>query len=98
MRIIHIVGLSNSGKTTFINTLIPELSRFGNVGVIKHLGDHKYSLEDGKDTTGFFRAGAQVSVGIDSDKSIIALRTNSLDAVLRLLLQQNTDFVIIEGF
>jgi GTPase SAR1 family protein len=38
MKIIQIVGTSNSGKTTFIKNLIPELKKLGTVAVIKHLG------------------------------------------------------------
>jgi len=48
MKIIQIVGRSNSGKTTFIRKLIPELKKIGKVGVIKHLGDHDFVLETEK--------------------------------------------------
>jgi molybdopterin-guanine dinucleotide biosynthesis protein MobB len=34
MKIIQVVGRSNSGKTTFIRKLIPELKKIGPVGVI----------------------------------------------------------------
>ena len=98
MKLIQIVGRSNSGKTTFIKDLIPALKKRGNVAVIKHLGDHEYILEKEKDTTGFFDAGADISVGIDADKAIVALRTNALDKMLHLLADQNMDFVVIEGF
>jgi molybdopterin-guanine dinucleotide biosynthesis protein MobB len=98
MKIIQITGLSNTGKTTFITNLIPELNRLGRVAVIKHLGDHEYLLEKGKDTTGFYEAGAEISAGIDSDKSVIALRDNSLDTILALFRIQGMDYVIIEGF
>jgi molybdopterin-guanine dinucleotide biosynthesis protein MobB len=98
MKIIQVVGLANSGKTTFIKKLIPALNGLGRVGVIKHLGDHEFTLEEGKDTTGFFEAGAHISVGIDADKSIVTLRCNSLDVSLLLLHQQDIDFAIIEGF
>ena len=98
MRIIHVAGRSNSGKTTFIKNLIPELNKLGHVGVIKHLGDHEYILEEGKDTTGFFDAGAQISIGVDISKSVIAMRKNSLDEMLLFLFQQGMDFAIIEGF
>jgi len=98
MRILHIVGSSNSGKTTFIKNLIPELKKIGNVAVIKHLGDHPFKIEEGKDTTVFFNAGADISVGIDSHKSVVALRKNSLDEVLCMLFDQDIDFAIIEGF
>ena len=60
MRIIQIVGNSNSGKTTFIKNLIPpELKKKGTVAVIKHLGDHTYNIGEGKDTTVFFHTTVQ---------------------------------------
>ena len=98
MKIIQVVGNSNSGKTTFIKNLIPELKKKGKVAVIKHLGDHSYNIEKGKDTTVFFDAGADLSVGIDSKKAVIAIRKNTLDDILRMLLDQGMDFAIIEGF
>ena len=98
MKIIQVVGYSNSGKTTFIKNMIPELKKKGNVAVVKHLGDHTYTNEEGKDTTVFFNAGADISVGIDSDKAVAAIRKNTLDDVLGMLLDQHMDFAIIEGF
>ena len=98
MKIIQIAGRSNSGKTTFIKNLIPELRKRGKVAVIKHLGDHTYEIEEGKDTTVFFEAGADISVGIDSQKSVAVIRQNTLDKVLCMLLDQGMDFTIIEGF
>jgi molybdopterin-guanine dinucleotide biosynthesis protein MobB len=98
MKIIQIVGSSNSGKTTFIKNLIPELKKKGNVAVIKHLGDHTYNIEEGKDTTVFFDAGSDMSVGIDSHKVVAVMRKNTLNDVLGMLLDQGMDFAIIEGF
>ena len=98
MKIIQVVGRSNSGKTTFIKQLIPKLRILGRVAVIKHLGDHEFELETGKDTTGFFEACADISVGIDEHKSVIAIRNNSLESALKLLFEQGIDFTIIEGF
>lgn len=98
MKIIQVTGRSNTGKTTFIKQLIPVLKRKGRVAVIKHLGDHEYLLEKGKDTTGFFDAGAEVSAGIDGHKSVVTLQNNSLDAMLALLKTQGMDYCIVEGF
>jgi molybdopterin-guanine dinucleotide biosynthesis protein MobB len=98
MKIIQVTGRSNTGKTTFIKMLLPVLNKKGRVAVIKHLGDHNYRLDEGKDTTGFFLAGADISAGIDADKAVVALRNNSLDTMLALLKSQSMDFVIIEGF
>lgn len=98
MKIIQVVGRSNSGKTTFIKQLIPKLKMLGRVAVIKHLGDHEYVLENGKDTTGFFEVGADIAVGIDADKSVVAIRNNSLESNLRILFDQGINFAVIEGF
>jgi molybdopterin-guanine dinucleotide biosynthesis protein MobB len=98
MKIIQIVGKSNSGKTTFIKNLIPELKKRGNVAVIKHLGDHTFNIAKGKDTTVFFDAGADISIGIDTDKAVAMIQKNTLDEVLYMLLDQGMDFTIIEGY
>ena len=98
MKLIQVVGRSNAGKTTFIKDLIPVLKRRGDVAVVKHLGDHEYILEKDKDTTGFFDAGADIAAGIDAEKAVVALHTNALDRILRLLADQGMDFVVIEGF
>jgi molybdopterin-guanine dinucleotide biosynthesis protein MobB len=98
MKIIQIVGRSNSGKTTFIKHLVPELKKKGTVAVIKHLGDHDYQLQQGKDTTVFFDAGAEIAIGIDSYKSVAAIRNNTLESMLALLVNQEIDYVVIEGF
>jgi molybdopterin-guanine dinucleotide biosynthesis protein MobB len=98
MKIIQVVGRSNSGKTTFIRNLIPELKKIGTVAVIKHLGDHDYKLEEGKDTTHFFDASAEVAIGIDAGKSVVVIRNNSLESMLDLLLNQGIEFAVIEGF
>jgi molybdopterin-guanine dinucleotide biosynthesis protein MobB len=98
MKIIQIVGKSNSGKTTFIKCLIPELKKTGSVAVIKHLGHHIFNIEEGKDTSVFFESGADISVGIDDQKSVAITRKNTLDEALLTLHDQDVDFVIIEGF
>ncbi|HNX17783.1 MAG TPA: molybdopterin-guanine dinucleotide biosynthesis protein B [Methanoregula sp.] len=98
MKIIQVSGRANTGKTTFIRKLIPLLKSRGRVGVIKHLGDHEFLLEEGKDTTLFFDDGADVSVGIDSTKSVIAIHTDNLDNILHFLKNDGVDFAVIEGF
>jgi molybdopterin-guanine dinucleotide biosynthesis protein MobB len=98
MKIIQVVGRSNSGKTTFICHLVPALKARGCVAVIKHLADHDFGLEAGRDTTCFFDAGADISIGIDRQKAVIATRNNDLDSILAHLAAENLDFVVIEGF
>jgi molybdopterin-guanine dinucleotide biosynthesis protein MobB len=98
MKIVHIVGRSNTGKTTFIKQVIPELERKGRVAVVKHLGDHRYNLQKGKDTTEFFDSGATMSIGIDYEKSVAAIRTTALDDILQFLFLEGIEYTIIEGF
>ena len=98
MKIIQVVGKSNSGKTSFIKKLIPELEKKGRVAVIKHLGDHEFNLEKEKDTTQFFDAGATISFGVDNKKSVGAKRTTRLEDLLFLLNTQGIEYTVIEGF
>ena len=98
MRIIQVAGRSNSGKTTFIRKLIPELKKIGPVGVIKHLGEHEYLMECGKDTTLFYEAGADISTGIDAKKSVSVVQSTDLDVILYHYAEIGILFTIIEGF
>ena len=98
MKIIQIVGLANSGKRVSSNNSYPHSAGKGDVAVVKHLGDHEFYLEDGKDTTGFFDASTQISVGMDEHKSVVTIRKNALEDILLLLSHQGMDFVVIEGF
>jgi len=98
MKIIQVSGRSNSGKTTFIRKLIPELKKIGPVGVIKHLGDHEFHLDEGKDTTLFYEAGADISTGIDAHKTVSALHTTNLDKILDYYVVTGIHFAVIEGY
>ncbi|WAC05650.1 MAG: molybdopterin-guanine dinucleotide biosynthesis protein B [Methanoregula sp.] len=98
MRIIQVVGRSNSGKTSFIKKLVPELEKMGRVAVVKHLGDHEFGLEKKKDTTQFFEAGATISFGVDNKKSVGTFRINRLNDLLFLFSQQGIEYAVIEGF
>jgi molybdopterin-guanine dinucleotide biosynthesis protein MobB len=98
VKIIHIVGTSGSGKTTFIRDLIPVLETIGLVGVVKHIGHHTMTLEEGKDTTRFFEAGASISAGIDSEKTMIVVKETSLEETLVWLCDAGIQFAVIEGF
>src|SRR5215469_14784472 len=57
------VGHSNSGKTTLVERLIPELTRRGlRVATIKH-AHHKVQLDtEGKDSWRYKNAGASLSM------------------------------------
>lgn len=98
MRIIQIVGSSNSGKTTFIEALVPALKEHGSVAAVKHLAHDRYAIEEGKDTTRYAGAGTAFSVGIDDEKAVIIRDTPELTRVLDELCDAGIEYCIIEGF
>lgn len=98
MRIVQVIGRSNSGKTTFIRNVIRLLIRDRSVATIKHLGHHPFRLDEGKDTTLFFETGITASLGVDDEKIMIALREPTLSSALTTLADREIDITIIEGF
>lgn len=99
--IVAIVGKSNSGKTTLIEKLLPELNKRGyRVATIKH---HTHALEidtPGKDSWRHKQAGAQTTFistphaigmvhSVDSDMTPDEIRDRFIDDV---------DLVLAEGF
>ena len=102
--IVSIVGRSNSGKTTLIEKLIPELNRRGyRVGTIKHHFHSEAALDidrEGKDSWRHKKAGA-VSVVLSSAKQVALIRDVqgeiSLDEAVEKLLG-DVDLVLTEGF
>jgi len=98
MKVIPVTGVSGSGKTTFIRSLIPLLARFGPVGTVKHTGHHSMLLPKGKDTTVMFEAGALVVAGIDQEKTLVTLRSTSLTDALDFLAGQGIAVAVIEGY
>ena len=98
MKVIPVTGLSGSGKTTFIRSLIPVLARIGPVGTVKHTGHHSMELPKDKDTTVMFGAGAVAVVGIDAEKTLITLGRTSLADALDLLASKGVAIAVVEGY
>jgi molybdopterin-guanine dinucleotide biosynthesis protein B len=99
MRIIAVVGLSESGKTLLLTGLIGELKRRGlRVFAVKHC-PHGFSLDpEGKDTWKYARSGAE-GVAMVSAEEWAVLRKEE-DADLRTLagrLFPGADVVLVEG-
>lgn len=82
----------------FIRALCPRLKEMGVVATVKHLGHHTFELEKGKDTTLHFETGIPVAVGIDGEKTVVTLRTTSLEEILDMLSDLGTEYAVIEGF
>jgi molybdopterin-guanine dinucleotide biosynthesis protein B len=101
MRVIGIVGLQGSGKTTLIERLIPELQKRGlTVSTIKHAHHHAIELDTpGKDSHRHRVAGAS-EVIVASDTGWARIAASSQPASLPILLGQlrPVDVVLVEGF
>ncbi|MGV8129161.1 MAG: molybdopterin-guanine dinucleotide biosynthesis protein B [Methanolinea sp.] len=98
MRVIHIAGVSGSGKTTFIRALLPLLNKKGTTAVVKHLAHHHYILESDKDTTHFFHGGTLASAGADPEKTVLVLRDTALSHIMSILSSIGTKYMLIEGW
>jgi molybdopterin-guanine dinucleotide biosynthesis protein B len=100
--IICFVGKSNSGKTTFIERVIPELVRAGyKIATVKHAG-HGFDLDtEGKDSWRHKQAGAS-SVVILSKGSMAMFADVSdqlkVDDIRDRFLDASYDLIIAEGW
>jgi molybdopterin-guanine dinucleotide biosynthesis protein B len=100
--ILCFVGRSNSGKTTLIERLIPELVRAGyKVATVKHAG-HGFDLDtEGKDSWRHKRAGAS-SVVVLSKGSMAMFADVSdqmkVEEVRDRFLDDTYDLIIAEGW
>jgi molybdopterin-guanine dinucleotide biosynthesis protein B len=99
--IISIVGKSDSGKTTLIEKLVPELTRRGyRVATVKH-DVHGFEVDrEGKDSWRHKQAGAHTVV-ISSPNKVALIRDVEKDLTLdeiRGKLIQDVDLILSEGF
>lgn len=100
--VVCFVGRSNSGKTTVIERIIPELVRAGyKVATVKHAG-HGFDLDtEGKDSWRHKRAGASAVVVLS--KGSLAMFADVSDEikpedVRDRFLDGDTDLIIAEGW
>lgn len=100
--IVCFIGKSNSGKTTFIERIIPELVRSGyKIATVKHAG-HGFDLDtEGKDSWRHKQAGAS-SVVILSKGSMAMFADVSdemkVEDVRARFLDDSYDLIIAEGW
>ncbi len=97
--IISVVGKSNSGKTTLLEKIIPELKKRGyRSGIVKH-AQHGFEMDKkGKDSWRHKKAGADASLVI-SPGVIALVKDDEPDSVqdIRKYLS-DMDIIITEGF
>jgi molybdopterin-guanine dinucleotide biosynthesis protein MobB len=99
--IISIVGASNSGKTTLLEKIIPELKARGyRVGLVKH-DTHGFDVDhEGKDSWRLKRAGADAVV-LSSPSKIASVQDVKKDHTLEELRDRfklDVDLILSEGY
>jgi len=100
--IVCFVGKSNSGKTTFIERVIPELVRAGyKVATVKHAG-HGFDLDtEGKDSWRHKQAGASTVVILSKGSMAMFADVSDqmkVDDVRDRFLDETYDLIIAEGW
>lgn len=99
--IVSIVGRSNSGKTTLIEKLIPELKRRGyRVATIKHHAHPGFEIDrPGKDTWRHAQAGSDHVLIVAPDKVASIRRVDrapTLDEIAATIT--DVDIILTEGY
>ncbi|MBE0429086.1 MAG: molybdopterin-guanine dinucleotide biosynthesis protein B [Thermoleophilia bacterium] len=99
--LVCFVGKKNSGKTTFLEKLVPLLASMGlKTAFIKH-DVHGFEMDrEGTDTWRMARAGAR-EVFISSPEAMAAVRRVDAELSLEELYRQvngSVDIVLVEGF
>ena len=97
--VLSIVGKSDSGKTTLIEKIIPELKRRGyRVGIVKH-AHHGFEMDQkGKDSHRHRQAGAD-AVMISSPGQIAMIKNVASECLDDLVpFFSDMDILISEGF
>ncbi|AMK10311.1 MAG: molybdopterin-guanine dinucleotide biosynthesis protein B [Pseudodesulfovibrio sp.] len=99
--ILCIVGKKKSGKTTFMEKLLPELRKLGlSVGAVKH-DAHSFEIDhEGKDSWRLKQAGAETVV-VSSPERVAMIRTVKREQTLEELAEdlfRDKDLVLAEGY
>jgi molybdopterin-guanine dinucleotide biosynthesis protein MobB len=99
--IVSFVGNSNTGKTTLIEKVIPELKKLGyRVAVVKH-AHHGFEMDQpGKDSWRFAQAGSDLVV-IASPQKIVLIEQTDKELYLDKLIPRiadKVDVILTEGY
>lgn len=92
------VAFSNTGKTTLLEKLVPELKRRGlRVAVVKH-DAHEFEIDHkGKDSWRMTQAGADVTAVASATKAVVMEnRFKPIDELLGMI--RDVDVILTEGY
>ena len=96
--VIAVSGVKNSGKTTFIEAVLPLLAERGlNVAVIKHDGHCFDPDPPGTDTGRFLAAGAVGTAIFDGEKFKLVKKQPVTEDLLIAQFPE-ADLILLEGF
>lgn len=97
MKIISVVGYKKTGKTAIVERLVKTLKKYGSVGTVKHIHEHRINTPD-TDTWKHAQAGADVVIGVTPDELVKFSHDNNLMTALDELADAGMDFGVVEGF
>ncbi len=96
--VVSFIAYSGTGKTTFLERLIPKLKARGlKIAIVKHDG-HRFEIDhEGKDSDRFTKAGADVTGLISSEKAVL-MENRQTDPEEFLKKIDGVDLILTEGF
>ncbi|MDZ7687643.1 MAG: molybdopterin synthase [Halobacteriales archaeon] len=102
MKAFCVVGPSDSGKTTFVERLVPLLDESGRVATVKSIHHDVDVDEEGKDTYRHREAGAERVVGVTPETRFeladVEDKGEEIRATLNRLADAGYDYAVVEGF
>lgn len=97
MKVVSVIGITDSGKTTTIENIIKELRlRNYTVGTVKEIHFHNFKMDvEGTNTDRHKKAGSQLVTARGENETDILFQEKL--SIAKILSFYNHDYVILEG-
>ncbi len=93
---VAFTGVSGSGKTTLIEKIAKRLASEKSLAIVKHDPKNKAEFDrEGKDSSRFFKTGANVAVVSPNKTTLLSHRTHSIEEITELF--NEFDLMMVEG-